>query len=341
VIINKILIQGAGSAGARHLRIAKNLFPRAEIGVITKRARPETVVEKNLNFISIEDALKFKPEIAVVSGASSSRIEICTQLANSGIHLLIEKPISSSTKGVADLIDICQAKNLVLAVGYNLRFNASLIAFRESLNSQVIGKPLLVSCEVGQFLPSWRENIDYRQSVSSNHELGGGVLLELSHEIDYLSWVFGKINWVRATVMRQSSLDIDVEDSAFLTLGIENPGNPNLVVNLSMDFIRHDFKRSCVVVGEKGTLKWDGVTQEVSLLQKGESLWTLLSKSDNSIDDSYINEWIDFVSCIDSGNRPRASGIDGLNTLEVIESALESAPTGIQVQVRRNLEIEA
>jgi predicted dehydrogenase len=268
-------------------------------------------------------------------------MEICTQLANSGVHLLIEKPISNTTKGVADLIEICQAKKLVLAVGYNLRFNASLIAFRENLNSQVIGKPLLVSCEVGQFLPSWRENIDYRQSVSSKHELGGGVLLELSHEIDYLTWVFGKINWVRATVMKQSSLEIDVEDSAFLTLGIENSNNPNLVANLSMDFIRHDFKRSCVVVGEKGTLKWDGVTQEVSLLQKGESLWTLLSKMNNSANDSYINEWNDFVSCIDSGNRPRASGIDGLNALEVIESVLESAPTGTQVQVRRNLEIEA
>jgi predicted dehydrogenase len=336
VIINKILIQGAGSAGARHLRIAKNLFPRAEIGIITKRARPESVVEKNLNFISIEDALKFKPDIAVVSGAASSRMEICTQLANSGVHLLIEKPISNTTKGVADLIEICQAKKLVLAVGYNLRFNASLIAFRESLNSQVIGKPLLVNCEVGQFLPSWRENIDYRESVSSKQELGGGVLLELSHEIDYLNWIFGKINWVRATVMKQSTLEIDVEDSAFLTLGIENENNPNLVANLSMDFIRHDFKRSCVVVGEKGTLKWDGISQEVSLLLKGENLWKLLSKTNKSANDSYINEWNDFVSCIDSGNRPRASGIDGLDALVVIESALESAPTGSQIQVRRN-----
>jgi predicted dehydrogenase len=103
-----------------------------------------------------------------------------------------------------------------------------------------------------------------------------------------------------------------------------------------MDFIRHDFKRSCVVVGEKGTLKWDGINQEVSLLLKGENLWKLLSKTNNSANDSYINEWNDFVSCIDSGNRPRASGIDGLDALVVIESALESAPTGFQIQVRRN-----
>jgi predicted dehydrogenase len=335
-MIKKILIVGAGSAGTRHLNIAKAMFPKATVALLTNRSSIDSDLSPDMHFVDSKDAVSFQPDIAVISGAASSRIEVCTLLANSGVHLLIEKPISNTTKGVADLIEICQAKKLVLAVGYNLRFNASLIAFRESLNSQVIGKPLLVNCEVGQFLPSWRENIDYRQSVSSKQELGGGVLLELSHEIDYLTWVFGKINWVRATVMKQSSLDIDVEDSAFLTLGIENLNNPNLVANLSMDFIRHDFKRSCVVVGEKGTLKWDGVSQEVSLLLKDESLWKLLSKTNNSANDSYTNEWNDFVSCIDSGNRPRASGIDGLNALEVIESALESAPTGSQIQVRRN-----
>ena len=335
-MIKKILIVGAGSAGTRHLNIAKALFPKATIALLTNRLSIDSDLSPDMHFVDSKDAVSFQPDIAVISGAASSRIEVSTLLANSGVHLLIEKPISNTTKGVADLIEICQAKKLVLAVGYNLRFNASLIAFRESLDSQVIGKPLLVNCEVGQFLPSWRESIDYRQSVSSKQELGGGVLLELSHEIDYLTWVFGKINWVRATVMKQSSLEIDVEDSAFLTLGIENEKNPNLVANLSMDFIRHDFKRSCVVVGEKGTLKWDGTSQEVSVLLKDESLWKLLSKTNNSANDSYINEWNDFVSCIDSGNRPRASGIDGLNALEVIESALESAPTGIQIQVRRN-----
>jgi predicted dehydrogenase len=335
-MIKKILIVGAGSAGTRHLNIAKALFPKATIALLTNRLSIDSDLSPDMHFVDSKDVFSFQPDIAVISGAASSRIEVCTLLANSGVHLLIEKPISNTTKGVADLIEICQAKKLVLAVGYNLRFDESLIAFRESLNSQVIGKPLLVSCEVGQFLPSWRENIDYRQSVSSKQELGGGVLLELSHEIDYLNWIFGKINWVRATVMKQSTLEIDVEDSAFLTLGIENENNPNLVANLSMDFIRHDFKRSCVVVGEKGTLKWDGISQEVSLLLKDKSLWKLLSKTNNSANDSYINEWNDFVSCIDSGNKPRASGIDGLDALEVIESALESAPTGSQIQVRRN-----
>lgn len=331
-----ILIVGAGSAGTRHLNIARALFPKATIALLTNRINIDSSLSPDLHFINIKDAISFQPDIAVISGASSSRMEISTSLAKSGTHLLIEKPISNSTKDVENLIKICKEKKIILAVGYNLRFNESLMTFREHINSQIIGKPLLIKCEVGQFLPSWRENIDYRESVSANRKLGGGVLLELSHEIDYLSWIFGKINWVRATVMKQSSLEIDVEDSAILTLGIENYKNPKLVANLSMDFIRQDRQRNCVVVGEKGTLKWDGVNQEVSILMKAESSWTILFKTETSTNDSYLDEWNDFISCTNSGNPPRATGIDGLNALEVIESALESAPTGTQIQVNRN-----
>lgn len=335
-MIKKILIVGAGSAGTRHLAIAKSLFPDAVIALLTNRINVNGALNPDFHFTSGSDAINFYPDIAIISGASSTRMEICTALAISGCHLLIEKPISNSIEGVANLIKICQDKKSILAVGYNLRFDESLITFRDLIISQIIGKPLLINCEVGQFLPSWRENIDYRESVSANRKLGGGVLLELSHEIDYLNWIFGSIKWVRATVMKQSSLEIDVEDSAFLTLGIENRINPELIANLSMDFIRQDKRRNCVVVGDKGTLRWDGVNQEVSLLKKDETIWTILFKAKSPINDSYLKEWNDFVNCINSGHSPKATGVDGLHVLEVIESALESAPTGTQIQVNRS-----
>jgi predicted dehydrogenase len=72
------------------------------------------------------------------------------------------------------------------------------------------------------------------------------------------------------------------------------------------------------------------------MLLKDESFWTLLFKTETSTDDSYLDEWNDFIACINSGNPPRATGTDGLNALEVIESALDSAPTGTQIQVNRN-----
>jgi len=336
-MVKKILINGSGSAGIRHLKIARDLFPSSQIAILTNSQTFSSNLDYNWHFTKIEEAIEFQPNFAVLAGAASTRIEIGLALAKSGVHLLLEKPISVSTQRVEDLIEICAEKKLVLAVGYNLRFNESLIYFRDQLNLGVIGKPLLVKCEVGQFLPNWRESVDYRQSVSAQRKLGGGVLFELSHEIDYLEWIFGKIDWIRASIMRQSSLEIDVEDSAFLTLGIENKMNPNLVANLSMDFIRHDPQRKCIVVGESGTLKWDGIKQQVSVLKQGESSWTCLINSTNSSNDLYFAEWKDFIECLNTKKSPMATGRDGLKSLEVIEAALESAPTGRQVRIKRSL----
>jgi predicted dehydrogenase len=336
-MIKRILINGAGSAGARHFGIAKNLFPNAQIAILTTRQKLDSNLGNNWHFTKVEEAIKFQPDIAILAGAASTRIQIGLALANSGVHLLVEKPISVSTESVENLIEICAEKKLILAIGYNLRFYKSLIYFRDQLNLGVIGKPHLVKCEVGQFLPSWRESADYRHSVSAQRKLGGGVLLELSHEIDYLAWIFGKIAWVRATIMQQSSLEIDVEDSAFLTLGIENEKNLNLVANLAMDFIRHDIQRNCIVIGESGTLKWDGIKQQVSILKQGESSWTNLITTTHSSNASYLAEWKDFLECIDTRKSPMATGIDGLKSLEVIAAALESAPTGKQIEIQRNL----
>ena len=137
--------------------------------------------------------------------------------------------------------------------GYNLRFSPSLMYFNELIKKNIVGQILSVRCEVGQYLPEWRPNKDYRKTVSANFHLGGGVLLELSHEIDYLRWIFGEVDWVRATLAQQSSLVFDVEDSAHLTLGfLPNENGRQLIGTLNLDFIRHDQTRACIAIGEKG-----------------------------------------------------------------------------------------
>ena len=113
-------------------------------------------------------------------------------------------------------------KKSTLMVGYNLRYMKSLIKFREILSKKKIGKILSVRSEVGSYLPSWRKDTDYKKSVSAKKKLGGGVLLELSHDIDYLFWLFGKVEWVSATIYKQSNLKIDTEDTAIITLGFLN-----------------------------------------------------------------------------------------------------------------------
>jgi predicted dehydrogenase len=334
-MIRKLLINGSGSAGQNHLSIAKKLFPNAEIATYTSRKSPARA-KSTLHFTEIQEALDFHPEIAVIAGAASSRMDICLALAKQGVHLLIEKPISDHSQTVNSLIEICDEHNTILAVGYNLQFDESLRFFRDKIQSLKLGTPLLIQSRVGQYLPSWRADSDYESSVSARSKLGGGVLLELSHEINYLEWIFGSIDWARATVMRQSSLKIDVEDSAILTFGIKNSTNLNLVASLNMDFVRHDHVRECVVVGELGSLKWDGIKHEVSVFERNAKNWRVLFTSMKSVADTYTDEWRDFLHCVETGNSPQVTGLDGLKTLQVIEAIRLSAPTGQQTRVDRN-----
>ena len=102
--------------------------------------------------------------------------------------------------GVDDLLGTVRARGVICQVGYNLRYLPSLSRFRDLINEGLVGGPLSVRCEIGQYLPNWRPDTDYRTGVTARSDLGGGVLLELSHEIDYLRWIFGEVEWVSSWV---------------------------------------------------------------------------------------------------------------------------------------------
>ena len=336
-MFSRILIVGLGSIGKRHKELVHQLFPNAAVEVL--RLREKTIpVDSGSEFLTtIQDAKEFSPEIAVLCTPSTTHISLALDLAKGEAHLLIEKPISQSSKGVLELIEECAKKGIALMVGYNLRYLKSLQEFRRHVSEGLIGKPLSVRCEVGQHLPNWRPNEDYRKSVSARSELGGGVMLELSHEIDYLRWIFGEVDWVRATLLRQSELEIDVEDTVHLTIGFEKSiYGKQLIANLNMDFIRHDTTRSCTVIGDRGSLRWDGILGEVSVIQAGEQIWKTLFVNDNGIEETYILEWQEFIEAIKEKRSPAVTGEDGLRVVEIIEAARLSSKSGIQTAVTRS-----
>ncbi len=326
VLINRILIVGLGSIGQRHLCLARELLPNADIRVLRHQATKKPPCYSNGSFSSIDDAIAFDPQIAVIASPARFHIATAQRLAEIGAHLLIEKPLSTGLNGVINLLDTCQEQGLVLLTGYNLRFLPSLQHFREVLAEGVAGEVLSVRCEVGQYLPSWRPESDYRQSVSARQEMGGGVLLEISHELDYLRWIFGEVDWVIATLSRQSHLEIDVEDTAHLTLGfVASVDRRQLIGTVNLDFIRHDTTRLCTAIGEKGSLRWNGLTGEVDLYEVGAKEWRKLYCHQHQRDDSYRAEWQNFIECVISKKKPFITGEDGLNVLQVIEAARCSA----------------
>jgi predicted dehydrogenase len=335
-MVNRILIVGLGSIGKRHLRLARKLLPHSKIAVLRHKIAFTTPEGADYIFSTFTEAIEFAPHLAVITNPSNFHISAAMPLAKNGVHLFIEKPFSATIIGAKELIDTCKKTNALLSTGYNLRFLLSLQKFKSLIDSEKIGDVWSVRSEVGQFLPNWRFESDYRQSVSAQLALGGGVLLELSHEIDYLRWIFGEVDWVQAVLGKQSDLEIDVEDTAHLIMGFVKKEKKNqLVATLNLDFIRHDTVRTCTAVGKSGSLRWNGLDGTVELWISGTKGWQEIYKHQDGSDESYIEEWNHILFCIEQGSTPMITGEDGLKVVHIIEAARFADKTKSRVFVGR------
>lgn len=324
--MERILIVGHGSIGKRHLRIVRECLPDADIHVLRHQHFTDVPEFADGCFRNLVDACAFLPQAAIIANPAPFHLDSAIALAEIGCHLLVEKPIADTSAGVERLLREVSARGVVLQVGYNLRFLPSLEQFRDHVRGGAIGRVLSVRCEIGQFLPSWRPDTDYRQGVSARRELGGGVLLELSHELDYLRWILGDVVWVTAWLGRQSALDVNVEDTAHLILGfLCDASGRSPVAALSLDFIRHDTTRMCTVIGEKGSLRWNGLTNEVEGRGPGSAAWDRVLHYVSQRDDSYRAQLLHFLACVRTGESPKVTGEDGLAVLATIEAARQSA----------------
>jgi len=324
-MISKVLIVGAGSIGKRHMRIVRDSFPCAEIRIYRHRAGQEVPEFATGCISTAEEVCVFSPEVAIVANPASFHLAIARTLVDLGCHLLIEKPLSDCEDGVAELLRNAKQRGLVLQVGYNLRFLPSLRAFRDQILGGNIGQVLSVRCEVGQYLPSWRPEQDYRESVSARKELGGGVLLELSHEVDYLRWIFGEVAWLQAWVGNCSDLDVDVEDFAAITMGVRSSFQKReIVTTLGMDFFRRDTQRVCIAIGDKGSLSWNAMTGKVEKFSPEEGRWTEVFSSISQRDETYQDQWGHFLRCIRTREKPLVTGEDGLAVLRIVGAVRKS-----------------
>jgi predicted dehydrogenase len=332
--VKTVLIVGLGSIGKRYVSIVKKNFPKIDIVVLRhKKCHKEKSDASSIYkcVSSVDEAIATKPQVAIIANPATMHVNIAKKLAIHKIDLMIEKPISNTSKDAQELIDICKQNNVILMTAYNLRFLPSLVEFKRQIHSKKVGNMYSIRLEVGQYLPNWRPESDYRNCVSAKKSLGGGVLLELSHEIDYLAWIFGSVNWVKSHVSRQSDLDIDVDDSAGVLLGFKGDSDTSLVASLNMDFIRHDVTRKCYVIGEKGTLLWDGISGEVKLFSENNSNWVSLFTSKPSKDYTYTEEIKSFFKSVEFGTSPSVSGEDGMSVVLTIEAIEKSSNTDSRV----------
>ncbi len=329
----RVLIVGCGSIGSRHYAWVRKLLPNADIKVACRSSHNNLFDEELRPLLTIEECINYSPTLAIIANAASHHMQFAIPLAINGADIFVEKPISTSIPDTIKLIEICGNKKLKLGVGYNLRYLPSLLAFKSSIEQKIVGNIFSIRAEVGQYLPSWRKGSDYSKSVTAQKKLGGGALFELSHELDYMGWIFGLAQSLQGMYQKTSNLDIDVEDIVEVTMLIGSPlQNNSIIASIHLDLLRSDTTRSCTVIGEGGTLKWDGIKGVVNLHKRGESESRAIYMEDEAIENTYISELNDFLS----SERPLllqplANGYDGLYVLRTIEAIRLSNLTGKRV----------
>ncbi|RPF75009.1 MAG: gfo/Idh/MocA family oxidoreductase [Rickettsiales bacterium TMED289] len=316
------LVVGTGNIAKRHISNLKKLFQNATVGNISSTEKKIKNSEADIVYESLLEAKNKVKNFVIIASPSSHHLIIALPFMKKNIPLLIEKPISNKFKVNKSIEKYLLKNESIIDVGYNFRFNDCLNKFKEIIDKKkLIGNFYSVIAEVGQFLPDWRENIDYKKSVTANRNLGGGVLLELSHELDYLSWIFGKFDNVYCKSSNSGLLEIDVEDNIDAILSTKN----NQTINLHMDFLQRAMKRKCTVHGEKGTITLDLIKNNIIFNGPNNEVKTIYEKLDYDKNEMYLNMILYFDEVRKKIKKPMIGVKNAFNTVNLIEQMKKSS----------------
>ncbi len=326
-----VLVVGCGSIGKRHIRNLRTLNVGEIIAhdVVLERCHE---VEREYGvkaYDRLEEALALRPRVALICTPTISHIALALSAANSGCHLFIEKPLSHSLDGVDELIEIVEQKGLITMVGCNWRFHFGIALIKKLLGRNSIGRVVCARVQAGQYLPDWNPGEDYRQGYSANRTLGGGVILDGIHLIDYVGWFLGEIGQVLCFTGKLSSLEIDTEDTVEMLLKFKS----GAIAEVHLDYIQRFYGHSCQIIGEEGTILWDINERQVKLYSVKTKEWSVFpDKSD--INRMYVEEMKHFLQCLQEKAIPMQDIKTGKNVLEIALAAKESATTGKIIRLR-------
>lgn len=321
--IARALVVGAGSAGRRHLANLRRLFPDAQLSCWRVSDAPvdaqlaaavDTVVR------DASGAQQFQPDVVVVAGPASTHVDTALPFATAGIPLLVEKPIATRLEDADRLLRACDGARAPLLVGYMWRFYPLLQRMRAALEADRIGRPIGIRAEVGQYLPDWRPSTDWRRSVSSQASLGGGAILEISHEIDYVRWLMGEVQSVAAMGGSICGLELDVEDYAEILFSFTS----GAIGSVHLDFVQRPPVRRCRIVGTAGTLELDLLAHVLRVVDPDGTSSELLSLPDFERNTLFLDELRHFAACAAGRETPQVTGAEGRRVLELALAARSS-----------------
>jgi predicted dehydrogenase len=319
----KYLIAGFGSIGRRHFRNLYKLGVRDFVFLRSGRSTlPDSEIADYPYETDLDSALSHHPDVVIVSNPTSLHLDVAIPAAEMGCHLFIEKPLSHSMDRIDRLQSAVNEGGGQVLVGFQFRYHPQLLKISELLSTCVIGDPISVHAEWGEYLPGWHPWEDYRNGYSAREDLGGGVVLTLCHPFDYLSWFFGKVSDLWAFVSKVGSLDIEVDGLAEIGLRFQN----GMTGIIHLDFIQQPATHTLTIIGTEGKIDWNYLTGRLLVyVQKDNKPDQFELPVGYERNDMFEDQMKHLIAVCQGVELPRCSLLDGITAQELVMAVYESS----------------
>lgn len=310
----KIIIIGAGSIGQRHATNLVKLGADVSVTDVNRDLLMTCCASNSWNpLLDLDAALDHDTfDAAIICTPNHLHIPYAQKAVDAGLHVFIEKPLSHNRQGVDILLDGIKKKRLIGMAGFMLRYEPGLQYLKKHLSPNDVA---FAQIESGSHMPTWRSGIDYRNTYSANRSMGGGIILDDVHEIDYACWLFGYPENVCCSSGTYSNFQIDVEDTAEFQFQY-----PDKLVTIHSDYLQRRYCRRCKICLKDGnTIEWIFGEHVITYSDDYEEKFGY--KDTFNINDLYVAEMQEFLTCLTLNRNPESSLENALKILDIALTA--------------------
>ena len=329
-----VLIIGVGSIGERHLRCFQ-ATGRAEVSFVEINDVLRATISERYDvrgFTDLETALAGGANVpdqptrrvtaAVIATPANRHLEIAIRLADAGIHLLIEKPLSTSTDGANQLARMVSQRGLVVGVAYVLRCYPALAAMREAVLSGRFGKPVEIVAVCGQNFPTYRPA--YRDTYYVDHATGGGAIQDaLTHVLNAGEWLVGPIERLVADAAHRVLSGVTVEDTVHVLTR-----HGDVLGSYSLNQHQAPNEVTITIICKGGTVRWETHAQRWRWMMHPDELWHDEPYEPQPRDAMFVTQANRFLDAVEGRASLLCSLDEGVQTLRVNLAALASVDHG-------------
>lgn len=300
-----VLIIGLGSIARKHITALQSL--KVDLKIYALRSSLNATIEEGVENIYDLDNSTVVFDFAIISNPTHLHYEYIEKLAHKGIPLFIEKPAIHRLENADNLVQLIEDEKIVTYVACNLRFHPCISFLKNKIDTEVL-RINEVNVYCGSYLPDWRPEKDFRTIYSANAAMGGGVHLDLFHELDYTTWLFGLPSKSKSVFRNISTLEIDAVDYANYIFEYDF-----FTANIVLNYFRRKPKREIEIVLDDDTWTVDLIKNEIRN-DAGEYLFQVINFN---VEDTYSLQLDYFIDCLKNKQVPMNSLKESVEILKI------------------------